>query len=376
MRLMANPAAGAMAMSALGFGIASHAFGLWAGALTGAAQASQRLFVPLDCRMASARRRPQAAGVAPQAGEAGAEGASPTSEPAEASRAVARGRMRRPTCRLCRPSPRHRPSAVAGGGPSRAVEAKPAWRQSRSQLAKAGSRRLQPEDFHKPRAIERPAEPDDLKAISGIGPKLEKVLNDLGVWTYAQIAAWEGGGRLGRRLSVVQGPHRPRRLDRTGAGAVSPRAKKGELGRSMHLAELNIARLKYPFDDPRVAEFADNLDRVNGIAERSEGFVWRLQDDGGDATDIRAFDDPLVIVNMSVWHGPENPRAVRLEHRPQAVLPQARRMVRADGEAAFRHVVGRRGASADAGGGQGAARPSRPRMATATSPSAGRTCRM
>src|SRR4051812_10439255 len=74
----------------------------------------------------------------------------------------------------------------------------------------------------------------------------------------------------------------------------------------MHLAELNIARLKYPLDDPRVAEFADNLARVNAVADRSEGFVWRLQDDSGDATDIRAFDDPLVIVNMSVWQSPEH----------------------------------------------------------------------
>ena len=74
----------------------------------------------------------------------------------------------------------------------------------------------------------------------------------------------------------------------------------------MHLAELNIARLKYPFEDPRVAEFADNLDLVNGIAERSEGFVWRLKDDSGNATDIRAFDDPMVIVNMSVWRDAEH----------------------------------------------------------------------
>jgi hypothetical protein len=74
----------------------------------------------------------------------------------------------------------------------------------------------------------------------------------------------------------------------------------------VHLAELNIARLKYAFDDPRVAEFANNLDRVNAVADRSEGFVWRLQDDGGDAIAIRAFDDPLVIVNMSVWQGPEH----------------------------------------------------------------------
>jgi hypothetical protein len=77
----------------------------------------------------------------------------------------------------------------------------------------------------------------------------------------------------------------------------------------LHLAELNIARLKYPLDDPRIAEFADNLDLVNGIAERSPGFVWRLKDESGNATDIRGFDDPLVIVNMSVWRNAES-----LEH--------------------------------------------------------------
>ncbi len=69
----------------------------------------------------------------------------------------------------------------------------------------------------------------------------------------------------------------------------------------MHLAELNIARLTYPLEDPRVAEFVRNLDRVNAVAERSEGFVWRLKDESGDATSIKAFPDPMVIVNMSVW---------------------------------------------------------------------------
>ncbi|RST85003.1 NADH-ubiquinone dehydrogenase [Aquibium carbonis] len=39
-----------------------------------------------------------------------------------------------------------------------------------------------------PLGIERPDAPDDLKAIGGIGPKLERVLNGLGIWTYAQIA--------------------------------------------------------------------------------------------------------------------------------------------------------------------------------------------
>lgn len=70
---------------------------------------------------------------------------------------------------------------------------------------------------------------------------------------------------------------------------------------TQHLAELNIARLRYQLEDPRVAAFVKALDLVNGIAERSEGFVWRLKDESGNATAIDGFDDPLVIVNMSVW---------------------------------------------------------------------------
>src|SRR5436305_14753296 len=69
----------------------------------------------------------------------------------------------------------------------------------------------------------------------------------------------------------------------------------------MHLAELNIARLKHPLDDPRVAEFVNNLDRVNGIADKMPGFVWRMKDEGGNATAIRIVDDPQVIANLTVW---------------------------------------------------------------------------
>lgn len=73
----------------------------------------------------------------------------------------------------------------------------------------------------------------------------------------------------------------------------------------MQLAEINVARLRYPLDDPRIADFADNLDLVNGLAERSEGFLWRLKDETGNATGIDAFGDPLIIVNMSVWRSVE-----------------------------------------------------------------------
>lgn len=69
-----------------------------------------------------------------------------------------------------------------------------------------------------------------------------------------------------------------------------------------HLAQLNIARLLAPLDDPRLADFVANLDRINMLAESWPGFVWRLKDESGDATAFRPFGDD-VIVNMSVWTG-------------------------------------------------------------------------
>ncbi|MEO0823610.1 MAG: DUF3291 domain-containing protein [Pseudomonadota bacterium] len=74
---------------------------------------------------------------------------------------------------------------------------------------------------------------------------------------------------------------------------------------SRHLAELNIGRLRHPLEDPRSADFRNALDRVNGLAERMPGFVWRLVGEGNDATDIAWASDPKVIVNLSVWEDAE-----------------------------------------------------------------------
>lgn len=85
----------------------------------------------------------------------------------------------------------------------------------------------------------------------------------------------------------------------------------------MQLAQMNIGRLVAPKEDPRVAEFIDNLDRINAMAEASAGFVWRLVDDtGADATDIRPFDD-TTLVNISVWADFESLQAFvyRSEHK-------------------------------------------------------------
>jgi len=68
-----------------------------------------------------------------------------------------------------------------------------------------------------------------------------------------------------------------------------------------HLAQFNIARIKYPLDDPRMAEFVDNVARVNGLAEKIEGFVWRLQDDSGNAMGLTVYDDPRILPNLTVW---------------------------------------------------------------------------
>lgn len=68
-----------------------------------------------------------------------------------------------------------------------------------------------------------------------------------------------------------------------------------------HLAQLNIAWMKAPLESPEMVDFVANLERINALAEGSPGYVWRLQDEAGDATAIRPFGDE-VLVNMSVWH--------------------------------------------------------------------------
>jgi hypothetical protein len=50
-----------------------------------------------------------------------------------------------------------------------------------------------------------------------------------------------------------------------------------------------------------MAGFVAQLDRINALADRSRGFVWRLQTDDGNATGIRAFDDERILFNMSIW---------------------------------------------------------------------------
>lgn len=72
-----------------------------------------------------------------------------------------------------------------------------------------------------------------------------------------------------------------------------------------HLAQLNIAILKEPLDSPTLADFVANLDRINALAETSDGYIWRLKSDDNNATSIRPLDENT-IVNMSVWRDVES----------------------------------------------------------------------
>ncbi|MBI4366902.1 MAG: DUF3291 domain-containing protein [Deltaproteobacteria bacterium] len=75
--------------------------------------------------------------------------------------------------------------------------------------------------------------------------------------------------------------------------------------RPHHLAQFNIARIRYPLDDPRMAEFVGNVARVNGLAETIKGFVWRLQDASGHAMNMKVYDDPRILPNLTLWENIE-----------------------------------------------------------------------
>lgn len=73
----------------------------------------------------------------------------------------------------------------------------------------------------------------------------------------------------------------------------------------LHLAQVNIARMKTPLDDPSMADFVARLDEINALADGTDGFVWRLQTEDGNATYLRPYDDDRILFNLSVWQSVE-----------------------------------------------------------------------
>ena len=126
-----------------------------------------------------------------------------------------------------------------------------------------------------------------------------------------------------------------------------------------HLAQFNIARMRAPLDDPLMAAFVDQLEYINSVADRAEGFVWRMQTEDGDSTAIRAYGDEPIIVNMSVWNslaalhdyvyrsdhiGPMRNRGAWFERSTEPTmvlwwLPRGTTPSVADGKARLDHLV-------------------------------------
>jgi hypothetical protein len=90
------------------------------------------------------------------------------------------------------------------------------------------------------------------------------------------------------------------------------------------LAQLNVGRMLAPVESPEIAGFVAQLEPINRLADASPGFVWRLQTDSGNATDIRPTEDDLFLINMSVWSSIEALRAFTYSTAHVEVLRQRR----------------------------------------------------
>jgi NADH-quinone oxidoreductase subunit E len=190
--LMMHPAGSAAAMSALSMGVASHALGVWMGAMAGSMEATRQLcgmkmpgmeifgfganWDDSDCDVDAARPEPKSP---VSRAKSAAKTIMADLESASADFAGAADKV----AGIAGKSTRTRPPVKE----NRTVAASP---RSMDEAQAADATKILPEDFHRPKAIDRPEKPDDLKLISGVGPKLEQVLNGLGVWTFAQVAGW------------------------------------------------------------------------------------------------------------------------------------------------------------------------------------------
>lgn len=90
------------------------------------------------------------------------------------------------------------------------------------------------------------------------------------------------------------------------------------------LAQINIARMLAPLDDPLMAGFVARLDTINALADNSPGFVWRFQTPEGNATAVRPYADDRILVNFSVWETLTDLREYVYHSAHREVLQQRR----------------------------------------------------
>lgn len=67
------------------------------------------------------------------------------------------------------------------------------------------------------------------------------------------------------------------------------------------IAQFNIGKIRYPLDDPRMKDFVDNINLVHKVAENIGGLIHRIQDESGNALNIKLYDDPNIVPNLTVW---------------------------------------------------------------------------
>ncbi len=99
-----------------------------------------------------------------------------------------------------------------------------------------------------------------------------------------------------------------------------------------HLAQLNIATMKYPLDSPEMADFVNAIPEVNLAAERHPGYIWRLQDDddsgygygGSTSQRLPGYDRATTLVNMSVWRDLASLQAYIRDPKHLAVMRRRR----------------------------------------------------
>ncbi|WP_405888628.1 DUF3291 domain-containing protein [Streptomyces sp. NBC_01136] len=90
------------------------------------------------------------------------------------------------------------------------------------------------------------------------------------------------------------------------------------------LAQVNIAHLKAPLDSPQLKDFVEALDPVNAVADAADGFVWRLQSDSGNATDVAVFGDDWLVINMSTWQDIDTLTAFMYQGQHRELLSRRR----------------------------------------------------
>lgn len=87
-----------------------------------------------------------------------------------------------------------KPAAKKAAAKPAATKA-PAAKAAAPKAAAKAAAGVSVEDKNRPAKMKKPSKPDDLKLISGVGPKLEGVLNGLGIYKFEQVSKWKKAER-------------------------------------------------------------------------------------------------------------------------------------------------------------------------------------